>query len=142
MAKQTRISKQAAMVMCGSLVGLLEAGSDLVIYDGAVPTDLDVPLGDQDILAILSLPFPAFGPVVDAGSRVKTTCLAVLSAPAIASSLATFFRALDNDGDPIIQGTVGLADSDLVLSSTNIVSGVSVRVNSWNLYISKEQTVC
>lgn len=142
MAKQTRISNTAAIIICEALVGLLDAGSDLNIYDGTVPTDLEVPLTTQNLLVHMSLPHPTFGVVVDGDGKASTSATALISGAAIAAGTATFFRACNSSGDPVIQGTVGMLGCDLNLSSTNISIGVSVRVNSWNLHISENQTVC
>jgi hypothetical protein len=141
-AKQTRISNTAAIVICQALTGLLDAGSDLKIYDGDIPTDLEVPLTTQNLLVQMSLPHPAFGTVVDGGGKASTSVTAIVAAVASASGLATFYRACNSGGDPVLQGTVGILNSDLNLSSTNIIAGVSVKVNSWNLHISEQQTVC
>lgn len=142
MSKQTIISNTAAILLCSALVDLLDAGSDLKIYDGPMPTDLDIPLTTQSVLVQMSLAYPAFGPITDGGGKASTSSPAVLSAPATGTGTATFFRACNSSGDPVWQGTVDLANADLVLSSTNITAGVSVRINSWNLHISESQTIC
>ena len=142
MAKQTIISNTAAIILCEALKDLLDAGSDLKIYDGIIPTDLDVPLTTQNLLVQMSLPFPTFGVVTDGGGKASTSVTAAVAALATASGLATFYRACNSSGDPVLQGTVGMLGCDLNLSSTNLSIGVSVRVNSWNLHISESQTIC
>jgi hypothetical protein len=142
MAKQTIISNTAAILLLQELVDALDAGSDLNIYDGTVPSDLDVPLTTQNLLVSISLPYPAFGAITDGTGKASTSLSAVISGIVTTAGTATFYRACNSSGDPVIQGTVGMLGADLILSATNLILGITVRVNSWNLHVSESQTVC
>jgi hypothetical protein len=44
---------------------------------------------------------------------------------AVATGIATFFRAVASDGvTAIIDGSVGLADTDAIVTSVSVVSGL------------------
>lgn len=142
MAKQTRISNAAAVALCNALVALLDSGSTLRLYDGVVPSEGDAPITSQNLLAQIVLPFPTFGAAVDGGGKATASISSLISGAATAAGLATFFRACNSFGNTVAQGTVGVINCDLTLSSNNLVPGVSVRVNSWNIHVSENQTVC
>lgn len=142
MAHQTIISNAAAIVICNALKALVDNGSVLRIYDGVMPTDLEPALTTQNLLVEMALPFPAFGAAADGTGKASASLTSVISAAPTAAGTATFFRVLNSSGVPVWQGTVGMLGCDLNLSSTNILLGVSVRINSWTLSISENQTVC
>jgi len=128
--------------MCQALIDALDSGSVLNIYSGAVPDSVDEALTSQTLLVEIPLPYPTFGAIVAGTEEVTANLLSVISSPATSNGVATFFRACNSSGIPVLQGTVGMLDCDFNLSSTNITTGVSVRANSWKINISKNQTVC
>lgn len=142
MTQQSRISTTLAAAMLQALIDAVDSGSVVNIYDGSVPGSVEEVLVDQNLLIELPLPYPTFGAIYDIADEVAANLLAVIALPAVAAGLATFFRVQNSSGDSVLQGTVGMLDCDLILGSTNVSAGVTVRINSWILRISKSQTVC
>jgi len=137
MATNPTISNDAAKAACDAIVDLLDAGAGagkLQIYDGAQPANPDVAVTTQNKLAELTLDDPAFGAAADDDPGGKATANSITDdASADASGTAAWFRAVDSDGNAVIDGSVGTADADLVLDSVSITAGQTVKVNSWTV---------
>lgn len=107
----------------------------LRIYSGAIPATADTALGTQVLLAQLTLNAAAF-PVAAAG--VITAAAITGDTAADATGTAAFFRVLNAAGTLVLwQGTVGTADSDLVLNSVAISVGAAVNVTSLTYTVDK-----
>lgn len=127
----TRISNAAALAACNATVDLLDAGDGagaLLIYAGDVPAAADAAITTQTLLVTIPLPATAFGNAVDINPGARATANAIDPAQATATGTASFFRAVDGDGDAIIQGDVG---AELTLNTADIVEDVEVSITSW-----------
>jgi hypothetical protein len=127
MALNTRISVNARNVQLDALRVLLDGGF-LRIYDGAQPASPDTAVTTQVLLAELTLANPAFGASVNG---VITANAITADSSANATGTAAWFRATKADGTAVIDGSVGTATANLILSSVNIVAGAPVSVSSW-----------
>lgn len=133
MAASMGISNAAAIAACNAVVDLLDGGS-LVIYDGSRPASVDTAVSTQNALATLTLSSPAFGSAADVNPGAQATANAITSdSSADATGTATWFRAFDSEGDPVIDGNVGTSDADLILDSVDITAGQEVKINSWTV---------
>jgi hypothetical protein len=56
-----------------------------------------------------------------------------LSAAAVATGTAGYFRIVNNSGTAIMQGTVATSGADLNLDNTSINSGQTVQITSWTI---------
>lgn len=142
MANQTRVTNAAAIAMCNALVDLLDVGGggSIKIYDGSVPADCDTALGAQVLLATLPLTSTAFGNAADGTGKATATAATITNdSAADATGTASFFRACRNDGQAIIQGTVGTSGADLNLNSVSITSGATVSITSWTVSVPENQ---
>ena len=113
--------------MLDELQALIDADAGagrLLILDGSRPatggakttTLADLPLTDP-VAPAAAAGVQTFDPITDDTSTVAGT--------------ATWFRLEDNSGDPIIDGNVGTAGSDLNLNSVAISAGGTVSVTSF-----------
>jgi len=140
MATATFVSNVGAKAMCDALTALCDAGGagSIKIYDvgGGIPADCDVAITDQTLLAQLTLSATAFGAAADATPGAVCTAAAITSdTSADATGTAAFFRACNNGGTAIIQGTVDTSGADMNLDSTSIVAGGTVSISSWTFTV-------
>ena len=140
MATGTFVSNVGAKAMCDALTALLDAGGagTLQIYDvgGGVPADCDVAISDQTLLAELTLSATAFGAAADATPGAVCTAAAITDdTSADATGTAAFFRAANNAGTAVIQGTCGTSGADMNLDSLSIVAGGTVSISSWTFTV-------
>lgn len=137
MPKKPSISNLAARNACDEVTVLLDAGAGagkLRIYDGTQPADVDTAITSQILLAELTLSDPAFGAAGDGnpgGQAVAGTITDDSSANN--TGTATWFRAVDSNGNAVIDGSAGVSSADLILDSVSITAGQTVKVNSWVL---------
>lgn len=128
MALNTRLSIAARNVQLNALATRLNGGF-IRIYDGAQPASPDTAVGAQVLLSELTLANPAFGA---AAAGVITANAITADASANASGNAAWFRAVESDGvTAVIDGSVGTAASNLILSTVAIVATAPVSVSSW-----------
>lgn len=132
----SKISNAAAIAACDAVVDRVDAGAGagkLRIYDGTggVPANADDAIGSQVLLAELTMSDPAYGNAVDINPGARATANAITGdTSANNTGTAAFFRVLDSNDVPIIQGNVGTSGQELNLNTTSIVAGVSVQVSS------------
>jgi hypothetical protein len=132
------VANAQAIQMCDAAVDACDLGSsdataDLVIYSGTAPTNVDTALSGNTVLASLLMSNPAFGAASDQNPNARATANAISDdTSADATGTATFYRILDRNNVPRIQGPVGATGSgnSLELVSTSIVAGVTVSVTS------------
>ena len=98
------------------------------IYSGAVPANADAALAGNTLLSTLTFANPAFGA---AAAGVKTANAIAQDPSAVATGVATFFRATKSDNTVIAQGTVGTAGEALNLGTTSINAGDIVQISSF-----------
>lgn len=130
-----KLSVATAIASANAAVDLIDIGtpdSKLVIYDGTEPATPATAVTTQVALVTFLLPDPAFGDAVDTTGGGTATANAVSPVTAVASGTASWFRILDGDGLPTLQGQVTdtTGTGDLKVSSTSIVSGIEVSVIS------------
>lgn len=131
----TKLANAAAIAACNAVVDLIDVNGpgSLVIYGAGsgVPANADDAITDQPVLATFALPNPAFGAAADINPGARATANAISPTTGAANGTAAFFRALDGNGAPVLQGTVGTSGAQLNLNTTSIVTGVAVEITSW-----------
>ena len=139
MAARMQISNAAAKAACDAVVDLLDVGGGgyIEIRTGSPPTDCDT-ASSGTLLATLPLSATAFGAAADAAPGAIATANAITSdSSADATDTAGYFRAFNNAGTCIIQGTVGTSSADMILNTLSIVAGSSVACSSWTVTMSE-----
>jgi hypothetical protein len=127
MPSNLKYANSAVNVKCDAMTALLDNGY-LRIYDGSQPATANTAISGQVLLAELRYDNPAFGAAV-AGVAVSNSLISDNNANN--TGTATWFRALQSDGTtPVMDGSVGLSDADLVLDNVDIVAGAQVGVAS------------
>lgn len=126
------------MLATGSFKQAIE-GSVLSIYAGPVPPTADAPITGATLLCTISAEGTGAGVTLNtsaSGGTISKNPSEVWTGEVIASGTATFFRMQqpsDASGESTtavrLQGTVGLIDADLQLSSVNLVLGDARRIN-------------
>lgn len=141
MATDTSISNTAAKAAYDAITALLNAGGagsiKIYAHDGtpAVPVDCDAGLGGATLLVTLTLSADGFGDAVDGTGKATATANAITNGTAVASDTAAFFRACNNSGTAVIQGTVGTVGCDMNLNSADITTGATVSITSWTFSV-------
>ena len=113
--------------MLDELQALIDAdvgAGRLLILDGSRPAT-----GGAKTTTLADLPLT--DPVAAAAAAGVLTFSAITDDTSTVAGTATWFRLEDNSGDPIIDGDVGTAGSDLNLNSTAISAGGTVSVTSF-----------
>mgnify|MGYP007088349662 CR=1 FL=1 len=127
-----RISFLAAVAMCDTLVDRFDVGAGtavLQIYEGAMPATInDAPLGN--VLVEFALPNPSFGDAAVSATGGTAVAEDIAPVPALTSGEASWFRILDADGVPQLDGDVSVAGGtgQLQLTSLTVVEAVDVSV--------------
>ena len=130
------LTNSSAITACDAIVDACDVGStdaqaNLVIYSGTPPALVDTALSGNTVLAELEMSNPAFGGAVDATPGATATASAITDdTTANATGTATFFRILNRDNVPVIQGSVGTSGAELNLNSVAIQSGAKVEITS------------
>jgi len=116
--------------------GSTNPNATLLIYDGTMPTNVDTALSGNTLSATLQMSNPAWGSASDDTPGATATANSITGA-AVATTVsdATFFRILNRNNTPRIQGRIrATGDSDngeeLVLPTTNLIAGVTLDVTS------------
>jgi phosphatidylglycerophosphatase A len=129
MALNPKFSDTAANAAANAIAALCNTG-DLKIYDGTQPTNANTAIGAQVLLATLTFNATAFG----GASAGVCTANAIVSATAVATSTATWFRVLKSDHATVVfDGSVGTATANLILNAVAIVTGATVSVSAFTL---------
>lgn len=130
------VANAQAIQMCDAAVDACDLGSSnpqatLIIYSGTPPSLVDTGLSGNTVLAQLAMSNPAFGAAADIAPGARATASAISDdTSADATGTATFFRILDRNNTPRIQGSVGTSGAELNLNSVAIQSGALVQVTS------------
>jgi len=130
------------MLVTGSVKSGLDGGV-IRIYSGAVPADADAALGGATLLVTISNNDLGTGITLDAsasnGVAVKNTT-ETWSGTVASTGVATFFRysGLTDAGtlsttERRLQGTVGTALADLLVSSTTFTATNLRQIDSFNV---------
>lgn len=134
----TNITDAAQQAAANAVVDLVDAGSSnaagkLRIYDDGTsqPSDADdsVPAGST-LLVEFDLQNPAYGNAASSGQA--TLQGTTISATAVATGTAAWYRVVDRDETAVFDGDVsGTGGSgDLQLDNTSLASGQTVNLNS------------
>lgn len=127
MANDYRKSLAAVTIEANALAPYLNAGK-LILFDSTMPDGSTAACSTQSQIVTLTLNTTAF---ITATSGVLTAN-AITAGNSTFSSTATFFRAYGPLGSTVyIQGTVGTAAADLILTSVVISSGAAVSISSY-----------
>ena len=128
MAKNPKVPVAVANTMLDAAIGSLADGGKLRIYDGVQPTNGGDPLSGQHLLVECVMGSPAFAAAV--GGILTANALA--AGIAVYSGTPTWYRLWEADGTtPLLDGSAGVGDYDLNLSSGTITVGENVQVNSY-----------
>lgn len=127
MALNPKLSDAGSNAAANATCALLNGG-DLLIYDGTQPANANTAVTTQTLLATLTWNATAFGGAVAGVSTANS----ITSGTAVATSTATWFRALKSDHSTVVfDGSVGTSGANLNLNSTSIVSGATVAVSAF-----------
>jgi hypothetical protein len=118
-------TSEALRNLQAELVADCLSGGYLRIYSGAQPASPDAPTTGT---LLAELRFGAFGAA--SGGVIEHGAL-TSDVAANANGVAGYCRAFGSDGTSWVDGTVGVADANLILSSVNITAGAIVSVSSF-----------
>jgi hypothetical protein len=130
------LANTSAITCCNAAVDACDVGTTnpqatLVIYDGTPPALVDSALAGNTVLAELAMTNPAFGAAVDGTpGGVATAATITDDTTANATGTASFFRILNRDDTPVLQGAVSTSGAELNLNSVAITAGATVAVTS------------
>jgi hypothetical protein len=133
MAANFQLSTASKNAACNAVVDSLDGGSaagTIKVYDGSQPADANTAITTQTLLATFTLSATAFG---SASSGVATLAGVPLSATAVATGTATWFRAASGGtggAGTVFDGNVATSSADLTLNTTSITSGNTVQITS------------
>lgn len=128
MALNPHFSDASANAAADAIAVRCNAGT-LKIYDGAQPANANTAISTQVLLATVTFAATAFASSV-AG---VATANAIGSAAAVATSTATWFRALTSGAATVFDGSVGTTGANLNLNAIAIVTGATVSVTALTL---------
>jgi uncharacterized glyoxalase superfamily protein PhnB len=133
MALEPIISVAAAEAHLDALDTLLGASATLTIYAGTVPANCAAAAGTA--LAVMTAGASMFAAAASADNTEATMDLStsLSDTSADATGTATYYRLATSGGTVVHQGTVGIAGSDLNLSTTAITAGDTVTVSALTL---------
>lgn len=126
------------MLATGSFAGALN-GTVINVYSGTVPATADAALDSAVLLLTYSLNGAGGGVSLEANAAdgsIQKSASEVWQGTIVASGTPTFFRMQqpsDNNASSLtanrLQGTVGLQETDLVVSSTTWTAGDERKLN-------------
>jgi hypothetical protein len=134
MALNPKLTSLAATSEANSVAALLDNGW-LRVYSGSQPATADDAITSQVLLAELRFASPAFGAASDG---VATANAITGDSSANAAGTAVWFRCFKADGvTPVLDGSVGTSNANLVLNSVDISAGAQVDVTSFTFTAQK-----
>lgn len=107
-----------------AVLALIGNAALIRIYDGTPPANAQAALSGNNTLATFTLPTPS-GTV--SGDTLTLDLDPDIEVTASATGTATFFRVLTSGGTSVAQGSAGTSGTDMILTSTSITSGQTVR---------------
>lgn len=135
MAAQPMMTMAAAIVGLNAILAELNVGGagSITIYTGSPPTAAQTAASGTVLSSGMTLSSTAFPTAVDGGGGLATATASAIASDtnAAASGTAGYFRALNHAGTPIIQGTCGVSNADMILTTTTITAGQTVAATSW-----------
>lgn len=133
----TGISNVAAIAACNAIVDLLDGGAGaatIEIRTGGAPAGGPDAAATGTLLATLTCTDPAFGNASDAAPGGQATAAAITDdSSADAAGTAGWFRAMDSDSTPIIDGDITLTSGggDMEMDNTDIAIGQVISISAW-----------
>lgn len=130
------IANAQAIQACDNFVDACDLGTTnpqatLVVYSGTPPARVDASLSGNTVLAQLPMSNPAFGNATNISPGARATANAITDDTAADNTgTASFYRILDRNNVPRIQGTVGTSGADLNLNAVALVQNAKVQVSS------------
>ncbi|QIG70382.1 hypothetical protein EVB87_282 [Rhizobium phage RHph_N28_1] len=129
------IAHQVAIDACNNINAKIDAGSGpgkLIIYSGTRPAQANAAPSGATVLVTFILGDPAFAAAATVGNNATASANSVSPVQAVANGTASFFRIVDSDDNPVLDGSVTdtSGNGDLKLSTTAIVTGIDVSVVS------------
>ena len=134
MAKAMSITVAAADAMLTAFGTLCNSGI-VRIYNGTMPTNVQTALSSNTVLAEATMANPAFSGFTTNGNN-RTYAAAGTpfgDASANASGNASFFRVFTSGDVAVWQGTVGTADSDMIMAAVDIAATGPVNITSMSV---------
>lgn len=130
MALALKVSSASKKLAIDAMLDVLNTGY-IRIYSGTKPTNPDTALAGNTLLAELRFGATAFGAAAGTTTVTKTANAITQDSSADATGTATFFRAFKSDGTTaVIDGTVGTATCDMIISTVSIVAATVVSCSS------------
>jgi hypothetical protein len=127
MAATPTLATAAANTMATALGTLLDGGY-LRLYSGTQPATPDVSIGTSTLLAELRFDTPAFG---TPAAGVLTANALTAEDAALANGTAAWARMWASNGTtPILDGSVGTGNANVVLDAVVLTTGVPVALTS------------
>lgn len=129
----TRVTAVAAIAQANAITALVDDGSELQIYSGAMPATADTALGAQVQLAVFPLASPdPFADAVDTVGGAVATANAVAAQDALVTGIAAWGRVVNNAGTVVWIGdaSVPAGTGAIKISSVNLTAGVEISVIS------------
>jgi hypothetical protein len=131
MAKAMSITTATADAMLTAFATLCNNGI-VRIYNGAIPADVNAALSGNNILAQATMAATSFvTPFVTSGNNRRATANTITGdSQADLGGTASFFRVFTSGNVAVWQGTVGVADADMIVASTTITINQPVNITS------------
>ena len=127
MASNLKFSTSLANARANAITSTVGGSALLNIYDGTQPAGPDTAITTQTLLAQLTCN-ATFAPA--AASRVLTLNSITQDASSNNTGTATWFRLTTSGGTAHIDGTVGTASADLIVTTTSVVATQPFSVTS------------
>lgn len=132
----TRITQAAAKAACDAVVDLLDVGGAgyIEVRTGSQPATANT-AASGTLLATLALSNPAFGNATTASPSVATANAITSDTSADATGTAGWFRAYNNAGTAIIDGSVTATGGggDMTFDTVSFIAGGTVALTSWTV---------
>lgn len=136
MALNPFYSDAAAKAAVDAMVALLNSGT-LEIYDGSQPADANTAITSQNLLGTFTFGSTAFAASSASGTAPNRAAVAtansITDVSASATGTAAWFRAKRSSGNgsgAIMDGTVGVSGTDLIMTDVSLTSGETMHVAS------------
>lgn len=126
----TRISTPARNQIATAVAALVDAGAaagKVRVYTGAQPARPSV-AATGTLLVTFTLNDPAFAAA--ATGAVLLDVDPAITATAVATGTAGWFRLLDSDDNAIMDGEVGVVSAQMILNTTSIAVGELIQLVS------------
>lgn len=133
MALNTQISETMANAMCNTGLAQLNGGGTVRIYGGTQPANADIAVGAQTLLSQHTLSATAFGNAAGGVANAN----AIADDTARATGTATWCRFFTSGGAAVFDGSVGTANANLILNSTDIQQNAKVSISTYQFSVLK-----